>query len=84
MHSQCLFPKNTIKIRPQGVKPGICEVLIDATLLDEIFQEQVEQPAPQLEENLEVSTQQMQQLIAEENDQNGDIDVDVMNKIRFN
>ena len=52
------------------------EVPVDATLLDKTFQEQVEQPAPQTEDKLEFSTQQMQQLIAKENDQNGDIDVD--------
>ena len=51
------------------------EVPVDASLLDETFEEQVQNPAPQVAENLDAATQQIEELVAEENEQHGDIEL---------
>ena len=57
-------------IRPQGAE-GLIVVPVDASLhvLDETFEEQVRNPKPQLVENLDAATQQIEELVAETNEQ---------------
>ena len=51
------------KIRPQGAE-ALIEVPVDASLLDETFEEQVRNLAPQVVENLDAATQQIEELVA--------------------
>ena len=60
------------KIRPQGAE-SLIEVPVDASLLDETVEEQVVNPEPQVVENLDAATQQIEELVVEENEQHGNI-----------
>ena len=65
---------NDKKIRPQGAE-SLIEVPVDASLLDETIEEQVRNPAPQVVENLDAATQQIEELVAEEIEQHGNIEL---------
>ena len=60
------------KIRPQGAE-SLIEVPVDASLLDDTIEGQVLNPEPQVVENLDAATQQIEELVAEENEQHGNI-----------
>jgi len=45
------------------------------SLLDEKFEEQVWNPAPQVVENLDAATQQIEELVAEDYEQHGNIEL---------
>ena len=62
------------KIRPQGAD-SLIEVPVDASLLDETIEEQVRNPVPQVVENLDATTQQIEELIAEDIEQHGNIEL---------
>jgi len=62
------------KIRPQGAE-SLIEVPVDASLLDETIEEQVWNPVPQVVENLDAATHQIEELIAEEIEQHGNIEL---------
>ena len=51
------------------------EVPVDASLLDETFEEQVQNLAPLVAEILDAATQQIEELVAEEYEQHGDIEL---------
>ena len=62
------------KIRSQGAE-GLIDVPVDASLLDETFEEQVRNLAPQVVENLDAATQQIEELVAEDYEQHGNIEL---------
>ena len=68
------FKKYDEKIRPQGAE-SLIEVPVDASLLDETIEEQVRNPVPQVVENLDATTQQIEELIAEDIEQHGNIEL---------
>jgi len=53
----------------------LIKVPVDASLLDETFEEQVRNPVLQLLENLDAATQQIEELVAEDYEQHGNIEL---------